>query len=322
MNRPRPAAKRVSLLGIWLVRLLVGTAELFLRLFVLGRRLPKVARQLPDLAYGPSRRQRLDVVVPEGAGPFPVLVYVHGGAWVSGDKANFRWFSHALAANGVLIFSVNYRWAPEARFLDLIADVAQAVAFARAHAREHGGDPDRLFLTGDSAGAHLVCWLHMAQAWPHLLATVGTPAANLAPALKGSILLYGMFDVAKTWQLGRSVHTPIRAILDGAAPSDRPDQTALVSPLRLVAPSVAPVMLCAGEIDPLCAQSQALADSLDRDGVPHRTVLLDKDEFPDAGDSFIRFGARKASQAALREALAFIADPIGPVPAGKERTAT
>lgn len=312
VKKPRPTSKRVSLLGLWIVRALIGLLEFFLRMLVLDRKLPAVKARRLDVAYGPSRKQRLDVFVPEGAGPFPVLVYVHGGAWVTGDKSNFRWIAHALAHGGALVFSINYRWVPEAGFREQISDVAQAVAFAREHAKEHGGDPERLFLAGDSAGAHLVCWLHMAQAWPQLLATAGTEAARLAPALKGSILLYGMFDLAKTWQLGSSVHTPIRALLEGATPAERPDQAALVSPFRLVAAGVAPLMVCAGEKDPLHAQSQALVDALARDKVPCHAVILEKDEFPDAGHSFINFGARKASQAALREALAFIADPVGP----------
>ncbi|HEY3446015.1 MAG TPA: alpha/beta hydrolase [Myxococcales bacterium] len=317
MKKPRSAPKRVSLLGLWLVRLLLGTLELFLRLFVLNRKLPAVKARLADVSYGESRKQRLDIVVPEGTGPFPVLVYVHGGAWVSGDKSNFRWITHSLAHGGVLVFSINYRWAPEASFREQISDVAQAIAFAREHAREHGGDPDRLFLAGDSAGAHLVCWLHVAQVWPQLLTTASPAPAKLSPALKGSILLYGMFDLAKTWQLGRSVRTPIRALLGGATPSDRPDLTALASPHRLVAPGIAPVMVCVGEKDPLRAQSVALVESLAREKVPHRSVVLERAAYPDAGHSFINFGVRKASQAALREALAFIADPVGPAPKSK-----
>ncbi|MFM7067317.1 MAG: alpha/beta hydrolase [Gammaproteobacteria bacterium] len=109
-----------------------------------------------ELAYGDGNRQRLDVYRPAAAGePRPVVVFVHGGSWRSGDKTLYRWLGKSLAGEGFVAVLVNYGLMPTVRFPDSAHDVAAAVAFVRAHAAEWGGDPSRLTLMGHSAGAHL-----------------------------------------------------------------------------------------------------------------------------------------------------------------------
>jgi len=289
------------------MRRLIGVIEWMLRLLVLNRRLPRVEACHRDIAYGDHDQQRLDVVVPLGDGPFPLLVYVHGGAWVTGDKSNFAWVTRSLAAGGLLVVNVNYRWAPEASFGEQLHDIVHAIEWATTHAREHGGDRERLFLCGDSAGAHLVCWLHMALSQPHLLEAVGLNPAFPARALRGSLLFYGMYDLESAWQLGISVRSPIRSVL-GAEPSAAPDLARLASPLRQVARGAAPMFVTVGEKDTLHGQSVALIDALRGAGVACRSLLLERQRYPDAGHSFINFGSREASKAALTAALAFIAE--------------
>lgn len=144
------------------MRRLIGVLEWALRPTVLDRGLPEVAVCRRDVAYGEDAKHRLDLIGCPGSEPAPLLVYVHGGAWVTGDKSNFKWITHSFARAGLAVFSINYRWAPEADLFGQLRDVARAIGWARANAPELGGDPDRVFLAGDSAGAHLVSWLHMA----------------------------------------------------------------------------------------------------------------------------------------------------------------
>ena len=109
-----------------------------------------------DLAYGPHPRHRLDVYRRAGTAHAPVLAFVHGGAFVRGEKdANAeiygnvpRWF----ARNGCVGVNVEYRLAPEAPYPGGAEDVARAVGWLKANAREFGGDPERIFLMGHSAG--------------------------------------------------------------------------------------------------------------------------------------------------------------------------
>lgn len=114
-----------------------------------------------EIAYGSAERQRYDVYRPLGAdglplpGPLPVVIFVHGGSWESGDKKSYRWVGQGLAKQGFVAVLPNYGLMPAVRFPAFVDDVAAAVAHARARAGEWGGDTTRLFLMGHSAGAQI-----------------------------------------------------------------------------------------------------------------------------------------------------------------------
>jgi acetyl esterase/lipase len=109
------------------------------------------------IAYGSHPRQQLDVFRGSARGPLPVLIFVHGGAFVDGDRDRTpEVYSNVLyyfARHGVLGINMEYRLAPEHRYPSGSQDVAAAVQWARRHVGEHGGDPERIFLVGHSAGA-------------------------------------------------------------------------------------------------------------------------------------------------------------------------
>jgi acetyl esterase/lipase len=119
-----------------------------------------------DLAYGTAGGVSLwlDASVPEGDGPFPIAILVHGGGWNSGDKANVGsegksaditpWFAPLTAAKFTW-FSINYRLAPAHRWPACFDDVQTAIRWVKAHAKEFKGDPNRIALFGHSAGGHL-----------------------------------------------------------------------------------------------------------------------------------------------------------------------
>src|SRR5690606_11359737 len=102
-------------------------------------------------------RQKLDVFVPTipTDRPWPVLVLFYGGGWDSGDKADYAWAAQALAAKGFVVALPDYRLVPEVRFPAFIEDAAMATAKVGQIAAEYGGDPARLGVIGQSAGAHL-----------------------------------------------------------------------------------------------------------------------------------------------------------------------
>jgi acetyl esterase/lipase len=112
-----------------------------------------VTREVP---YAGHDRQRLDVFRPEGARDADVVVFVHGGAFVRGDKrVTSEVYDNVLywfARHGCVGFNIEYRLAPESQYPGGATDVALAVAWVRAHAREYGGNPARIFLIGHSAG--------------------------------------------------------------------------------------------------------------------------------------------------------------------------
>jgi alpha-L-fucosidase 2 len=99
----------------------------------------------------------LDVGMPAGAGPFPIVLYIHGGGWASGDKQEVNLFTNALAQVPAVWFSINYRLAPTNRWPACFEDVQQSIRWVKAHAAEFKGDPNRITLMGYSAGGHLAC---------------------------------------------------------------------------------------------------------------------------------------------------------------------
>lgn len=121
-----------------------------------------------NIAYGNAGGEALllDVNVPDGPGPFPVAILVHGGGWSSGDKSGSDhpgdgaditpWFAEFSAAKFTW-FSINYRYAPKNRWPACLDDVETAIRWVKAHAADYKGDPKRIALVGHSAGGHLVC---------------------------------------------------------------------------------------------------------------------------------------------------------------------
>jgi acetyl esterase/lipase len=120
-------------------------------------------REALDVRYLEGRdAQKLDVFAPRQAKGAPVVVVVHGGSWVRGDKdfrGRYRGVGKFLAQSGLVAVVINYRLSPAVRHPEHVKDVARAFAWVRGHAAEYGGDPDRVFLCGHSAGGHLVALL-------------------------------------------------------------------------------------------------------------------------------------------------------------------
>ncbi|MGJ7487929.1 alpha/beta hydrolase [Variovorax sp. LT2P21] len=124
---------------------------------------PTDVRRLDDLPYGTDARQRMDVFLPAAPRGAPILLMVHGGAWMVGDKSMSRVVdakvAHWVGERGYVVVSINYRMVPQVDVMTQARDVATALATVRARAAEWGGDASRLVLMGHSAGAHLVALL-------------------------------------------------------------------------------------------------------------------------------------------------------------------
>jgi len=106
----------------------------------------------------------MDIYFPPSGGPWPALVYVHGGSWMRGDKSEVTGFVDQMRLHGYLVVSINYRLSPVGRFPDMIEDVKCAIRSLRAHADEYHLDPNRIAAIGPSAGGHLVSLLGTSDA--------------------------------------------------------------------------------------------------------------------------------------------------------------
>lgn len=112
-------------------------------------------RVAQHVAFGPHPRHRLDVYAPrEFDAAVPTLLFVYGGGWDSGTKDDYEFAGRAYASAGFVTIIADYRVVPEAHFPDFLEDGAQALNWISGHAAAFGGDPDRIFIMGHSAGAY------------------------------------------------------------------------------------------------------------------------------------------------------------------------
>lgn len=142
------------------------------------------------VAYGPLPRHRLDIYRPTAAAPaggWPVVVFFYGGSWNRGERGDYRFVGEALASRGVLTLIADYRLFPEVRYPDFLTDCAMALAHGLREAGRLGGNPQRVFVMGHSAGAYNAGMLALDPRW---LQAAGHSPRELA----GWIGLAGPYD--------------------------------------------------------------------------------------------------------------------------------
>lgn len=241
-------------------------------------------------------RLTADVTVPHGTGPFPCLVYLHGGGWVLGSPWTHRRLAAELAALGLVVVSVDYRRAPKHRFPAAVEDAAAAVDWAYASAAAFGCEPGRFIVGGDSAGANLAC--AVLAAYP--------PCARY---VRAALLLYGVYDyhraLPKLTALAGGPDAESQLYLDPVQ-FDLLRGDARLSPGH--ADSLArfpPCWLTVGEHDPLREETEDLASSLLAAGVPHRVHLA-----ADAPHGYLQLPTHPAYTAAWESARGFLASYV------------
>ncbi len=123
-----------------------------------GLTTPEDIKRFDDIAYGSDKEwQVLDVYRPKNAeGKLPVIISVHGGGWVYGDKERYQFYCMSLAQRGFAVVNFTYRLAPEFKFPSSLEDTNLVAGFVMKNAEEYGFDTENIFAVGDSAGAHLL----------------------------------------------------------------------------------------------------------------------------------------------------------------------
>ena len=189
-----------------------------------------------DVKYGSDARQGMNVYTLRDAEPHagkgpPVVVFLYGGSWQEGNKENYAFVAAALARHGYVTFVPDYRIYPQARYPDFLEDAAHAVAYARAHAAEYGGDPSRLFLVGHSAGSYIVAMLALDPRW------LGSVGLDPARDIRGAVGLAGPYDFL-----------PLQdPTLDRIF--ENPAGLAVTQPINHVIGTAPPMLLIAGQND-------------------------------------------------------------------------
>jgi arylformamidase len=178
------------------IPLLVGLA------FVATASGQNVSRNLP-YASPAHERQVLDVYTPPGAKNLPVVFWIHGGGWQTGDKSSVQEKPAAFTRAGFVFVSTNYRLLPAVDMGTIIRDVAQALGWVHAHIAEHGGDPKRIFVMGHSAGAQLAALLCTDRRY---LEAEGVPFSVLKGCVPVDGDTYDVPAIIETAETRRRVH--------------------------------------------------------------------------------------------------------------------
>lgn len=144
-----------------------------------------------------------DLYPPEGPGPHPAMIVVHGGGWQQGTRATYRGWGDYLAAAGIALFAIDYRLCTREQksYPEAVKDVRAAVQFLRGSAADLKIDPNRIGLWGDSAGAQLAALVALAGDAPSFAeGTRGDAFGAVSTRVKCCVGLYGVYDMAAQWQ--------------------------------------------------------------------------------------------------------------------------
>jgi acetyl esterase/lipase len=254
----RCAAAWVLLLAVWASWVRAGVAQ------EAGKpekiyeveEIKRLAYRRPALGELLSTNQ-LDLYLPKGAKDYPVVLIVHGGVWVVGDKTLDRIpaIARALARQGYGAAATNYRLSPWVRHPTHAQDVVKALAWLEQNIAEHGGDPNRVFLMGHSAGGHLVALVAADQSY---LEKEGVQPS----VIRGVVSLSGVYDVTEIAvqdlfkhakvQVDAKLTKPFAAIFGNDA-----NVISQASPISHVRPGLPPFLIVCGDHDLPGLENQA-----------------------------------------------------------------
>ena len=222
--------------------------------------------KLTDIAYGESlpgdkgKRNLLDLIRPRAAKAGDarhVLLQIHGGAWIIGDKREQAQplMTHMAAEHGWISVAVNYRLSPQATFPDHIVDVKRAIAWIRAHIAEYGGDPNFVCVTGGSAGGHLTALTALSANDPRFQPGFESVDTRMAAAVP----FYCVFDFLdrKGIRGSQSMIPMLAKQVFKKTPEQDPELLNAMSPITRVSEDAPPFLVIQGTHDTLVFVEEA-----------------------------------------------------------------
>lgn len=200
-----------------------------------------------DIAYGPAPRQHLDIYAPPGATDRPVVVFLYGGSWQSGERRDYRFVGTRLAEAGIVVVIPDYRLYPQVRFPVFVEDAAAAVTWTARNIARFGGDPRRIVVAGHSAGAQIAALVALDRRYL---------PADVRPA--------GLVGIAGPYAFDPFEYDGTRAVFAGL---QNPDAA---RPIAFATAGAPPTLLLHGRDDTLVLprNSEMLAARLAALGVP------------------------------------------------------
>jgi acetyl esterase len=269
---------------------------------------------IENLSYGPHGEANvLDIWRPKDAeGPLPVVLYIHGGGFRSLSKDSHWIMALVMARHGYLVATINYRLSPEHAYPSHIQDACAAWLWTLNNVAEYGGDPSRMVVAGESAGANLAMALTVAccyprpEPWAKAVFDAGTVPLAVAPAC-------GLFQVSDMLRYKRAGLSNIfsQEVLSDCEDCYLPEEEQRANPgladpvciIEQTAPSrpLPPAFLPVGGSDPLAEDNQRLSAALSA-----REVDVLERVYPGEPHAFHALIFRKAARECWRDMLAFI----------------
>lgn len=235
---------------------------------------------------------QLDLARPEsGEGPFPAVLCIHGGGFRAGTREGYDDLVKRLAARGYVAVTVTYRLAPAYQFPAAIYDCKAAVRWLRANAAAYHIDPERIGVTGGSAGGHLAQFLAVTGGVAQFEGDGGNPDQSSRVACVVNV--YGPSDLTKSYEASVDAAEVLPLFLGGNVEQER-QRHIVASPLYWVTPEAAPTLCIHGTLDKYVAHVQAewIVERLTAAGVEAELLTLEG-----AGHGFKGADAERADAA-------------------------
>lgn len=272
------------------------TVDFYLRLYGAKRRADQFYGHYPHITKNIQycETQSLDVYQPESGSGYPVLLYIYGGSWMSGNKELYAPAAQLLMPHGMVLVMPNYTLHPQAHYQQQVQEVAASIAWTLENAERFGGDPKRIIVCGHSAGGHLSSLALLDNRW---LAPFGHSVAEIA----GLMLISGVYDLTAQMDYELAKRSTGQLLLDHF---EGEVNFALASPLAYVRPGLPPIRLLHGDADttvPLSI-SETFYAALLAAGNP-----VDFSVYPKVGHSDILFRALSENPSRLiNDMVAFV----------------
>lgn len=228
-----------------------------------------------DVVYVERGKKKImmDIFIPPGKPTgAPAIMVIHGGGFVAGHRQMKEPFCIEMAKKGLVVFNIDYRLAPKYPFPAAIDDVRCAIRWVAKHAKEYGADPDRIGISGCSAGGYLASMI----LFPPTDAYMSEPCADsesAMPRIKAASLYYGVYDLAKSYYYPFPfIRLMYRMALEGG-PKKYPEKYKSYSAMDKVRGDLPPILIQVGDADPLLPESGDLYERLIGAGVNAEIVI-------------------------------------------------
>lgn len=236
-----------------------------------------------DLVYDPDGLDNsiLDIYYPDNANKsLPVIMWIHGGGFISGSKENTQEYGMALANEGYVVANINYAIAPKQKYPGPVIQANQALKYLQENIAKYGGDMNRLFIGGDSAGAQIASQIAAVISNEKLAQSMDIQPNIHNEQIRGLLLFCGPYNAERiddphTSTLGKIlVHTMFWSYT-GVKDIKSFPKLDEISTVKQITPNYPPVFMTVGDADPLAPHSADLIEVLEANNVEVESVLFD-----------------------------------------------